>query len=169
MVRALSNSIANGFSFTQKKRAEYQGRTWGLMVAEIGTADHGAWRDLTNHWIPAQIILRPVMALPALAGSIITRPCAPASTTGFGILRPQRKSAGPKLACQSVARVDQVLPSSRRAENIFPRHILKWEGSLDAARGSAAAVSSMTELIAMAVGLASAFIFVTHAIEAYRA
>jgi hypothetical protein len=36
-------------------------------------------------------------------------------------------------------------------------------------RGSAAAVSSMIELIVMAVGLASAFIFVTHAIEAYRA
>jgi hypothetical protein len=36
-------------------------------------------------------------------------------------------------------------------------------------RGSAAVVSLMIELIAMAVGLASAFIFVTHVIEAYRA
>jgi hypothetical protein len=72
-------------------------------------------------------------------------------------------------ARQSVAGIGQVPPSSRRAENIFPRHILKREGSLDAAWGSAAVVSSMIELIAMAVGLASAFIFLMHAIEAYRA
>ena len=78
-------------------------------------------------------------------------------------------SAGPKPACQSVAGVGQVPPCSGRAENIFPRHNLKWEGSLGAAWGSVAVVSSMIELIAMAVGLASAFIFVTHAIEAYRA
>jgi hypothetical protein len=39
--------------------------------------------------------------------------------------------------------------------------MLRWE--------ALAAVSSMIELIAMAVGLASAFIFLTHAIEAYRA
>jgi hypothetical protein len=32
-----------------------------------------------------------------------------------------------------------------------------------------AAVSSMIELIAIAVGVISAFIFLTHAIEAYRA
>ena len=51
----------------------------------------------------------------------------------------------------------------------FPQQILKREGSLDAAWGSAAAVSSMIELITMAVGLASAFIFATHLIEAYRA
>jgi hypothetical protein len=42
-------------------------------------------------------------------------------------------------------------------------------GLLDAAWGSAAVVSSMIELISMAVGLASAFIFATHLIEAYRA
>jgi hypothetical protein len=30
-------------------------------------------------------------------------------------------------------------------------------------------VSSMVDLVAVAIGLASAFIFVTHAIEAYRA
>jgi hypothetical protein len=35
--------------------------------------------------------------------------------------------------------------------------------------GSAAAVSLMIGLIAMAFGLASAFIFVTHAVEAYLA
>ena len=51
----------------------------------------------------------------------------------------------------------------------FPHQTLKREGSLDAAWGSAAAVSSMIELITMAVGLASAFIFATHLIEAYRA
>jgi hypothetical protein len=32
-----------------------------------------------------------------------------------------------------------------------------------------AAVSAMIELIAMAVGVVSAFIFLTHAIDAYRA
>ena len=79
------------------------------------------------------------------------------------------KATPPKPVRQSVAGVDRFPPSSGRAENIFPRHIPKREGSLDAARGSVAAVSSMIELIAMAVGLASAFIFVTHAIEAYRA
>jgi hypothetical protein len=47
---------------------------WGLMVAEMGTADDGAWRDRSNHWTPVRIILRPVMTLPALAGSIIALP-----------------------------------------------------------------------------------------------
>jgi hypothetical protein len=42
-------------------------------------------------------------------------------------------------------------------------------GSLDAARGSVVVVSFMIELIAMAVGVASVFIFLMHAIEAYRA
>jgi hypothetical protein len=46
---------------------------------------------------------------------------------------------------------------------------LKREGSLDAAQGSAAAVSAMIELIAMAVGVVSALIFLTHVIDAYRA
>ena len=59
--------------------------------------------------------------------------------------------------------------SAKCDETIFSRYFLKREGSLDAAWGSAAAVSSMVELVAVAVGLASAFIFVTHAIEAYRA
>jgi hypothetical protein len=36
-------------------------------------------------------------------------------------------------------------------------------------RGSAAAVSSMIELVAAAVGLAGVVIFVAHAIEAYWA
>jgi hypothetical protein len=63
----------------------------------------------------------------------------------------------------------QVPPFSGRAANILPRHILTWEGSLDAARGSVVAVSSMIELIAMAVGVASVFIFLMHVIEAYRA
>ena len=66
--------FANGLSFRQKKRTEYQGRMWGLMVAEMGTADHGAWRDRSNHWTPVRIILRPVMTLPALACSIIALP-----------------------------------------------------------------------------------------------
>jgi hypothetical protein len=34
--------------------------------------------------------------------------------------------------------------------------------------GIAAAVSSMIELVAVVVGLASVFIFLAHAIEAYR-
>lgn len=80
-----------------------------------------------------------------------------------------RARLGTEAGCQSVTGGGQVPPSSGRAENIFPRHILKREGSLDAARGSVAAVSSMIELIAMAVGAASAFIFLTHAIDAYRA
>jgi hypothetical protein len=46
-----------------------------------------------------------------------------------------------------------------------------WNGRalLDAAQGSAAAVSAMIELIAMAVGVVSALIFLTHVIDAYRA
>jgi hypothetical protein len=46
---------------------------------------------------------------------------------------------------------------------------LKREGSLDAALGKRGWVSSMIELIAMAAGVASAFIFLMHAIDAYRA
>jgi len=43
------------------------------------------------------------------------------------------------------------------------------EGSLDAAWGSVAAVSSMIELIVIVVSLTSVFIFLMHAIEAYHA
>jgi hypothetical protein len=63
---------------------------------------------------------------------------------------------GTEAGCQSVTGESQVPPSSGPAENIFLRHILKREGSLNAAQGSAAAVSAMIELIAMAVGVVSA-------------
>jgi hypothetical protein len=76
---------------------------------------------------------------------------------------------GTEAGCQSVTGGSQVPPSSGPAENIFLHHILKREGSLDAAQGSAAAVSAMIELIAMAVGVVSALIFLTHVIDAYRA
>jgi hypothetical protein len=52
------------------------------MVAEMGTADHGACRDRSNHWTPAQIILKPVTTLPALTGSIIER--SPLHNAGAG-------------------------------------------------------------------------------------
>ena len=51
----------------------------------------------------------------------------------------------------------------------FRVHILKREGSLDAAWGSVAAVSSMIELIAVAIGLGSVGIFLAHTVDAYRA
>ena len=101
--------FANGLSFRQKKRTEYQGRMWGLMVAEMGTADHGACRDRSNHWMPVHIIRRPVMTLPALTGSIIVLPFqgrpvlwvsafsghnrearGPASLSGMPVAAPQR-------------------------------------------------------------------------------
>jgi hypothetical protein len=54
--------------------------------------------------------------------------------------------------------------------NHFPRYILKREGSLLVPREQrAAVVSLMVELVAVAIGLASVFIFLAHAIEAYRA
>jgi hypothetical protein len=39
--------------------------------------------------------------------------------------------------------------------------MLRWVGAV--------AVSSMVELVSVAVGLASVFIFLAHAVEAYRA
>ena len=73
-----------------------------------------------------------------------------------------------KSPLSMLLQVGQVPPCSGRAENIFPHHILEWEGSLDACVGSAAVVSSMIELIAIAVGVASAFIFLMHALDAYH-
>jgi hypothetical protein len=79
--------------------------------------------------------------------------------------RRRRLARGPAVNLSHGAAKFRRLP--RRAGNIFPRHILKREGSLDAVRGSVAAVSAMIELIAMA-GVVSAFIFLTHAIDAYH-
>ena len=81
-----------------------------------------------------------------------------------------RQSRGTEAGCQSVTGGNQVPPSSEPAENIFSASYPEMGGaSLDAAQGSAAAVSAMIELIAMAVGVVSALIFLTHVIDAYRA
>jgi len=45
------------------------------------------------------------------------------------MLTPQRWKRETEAGCQSVTGGSQVPPFSRRGENIFLRHILKWEGS----------------------------------------
>jgi hypothetical protein len=69
IVRARVISIARGFSFRQKNRTAYQGKIWGLMAADRGTADHGACRECHSHFAPSHIIFRPVPAVPTLIGS----------------------------------------------------------------------------------------------------
>jgi hypothetical protein len=87
----------------------------------------------------------------------------------------RRRRLAPKRETQDRSRLSichRGKPSSavfRARRKHFLRHILKREGSLDAAQGSAAAVSAMIELIAMTVGVVSALIFLTHVIDAYRA
>jgi hypothetical protein len=82
--------------------------------------------------------------------------------------RRRRLAVGPdRLSICHMGRPSSaVLPACRKH---FSASYTEMGGLPDAARGSVAAVSSMIELIAMAIGAASVFIFLTHAIDAYRA
>ena len=122
------------------------------MVAEMGTADHGACRDRSNHWMPVHIIRRPVMALPALTGSIIVLPFKAGQSYGF----PHSPATTEKRGTKAARFLHGTMEPSCGRRGFYPAQPARRR-------------RMSVELIVTGVALASACILLAHAIEAYRA